>query len=69
MKIWLQDVEREKAARLELETTARLQPSIVPEQSPLARTKSAYENGTYCFTEKQKWKYVVYYVQKNLKKF
>ncbi|KAK1436853.1 hypothetical protein QVD17_02637 [Tagetes erecta] len=40
-----QDIEREKAARLELETTARLQPSIVPEQSPLARTKSAYENG------------------------
>ncbi|KAJ0929392.1 putative TATA element modulatory factor 1, TATA binding protein [Helianthus annuus] len=40
-----QDIEREKAARLELETTTRLQTSIVPEQSPLARTKSAYENG------------------------
>ncbi|KAI3773361.1 hypothetical protein L1987_47888 [Smallanthus sonchifolius] len=40
-----QDIEREKAARLELETTARLQTSIVPEQSPLTRTKSAYENG------------------------
>ncbi|KAI3512613.1 hypothetical protein L1887_19929 [Cichorium endivia] len=40
-----QDIEREKAARLELETTARLQSSIVPEQSPITRTKSAYENG------------------------
>ncbi|CAI9267511.1 unnamed protein product [Lactuca saligna] len=40
-----QDIEREKAARLELETTARLQSSIVPEQSPIARTKSSYENG------------------------
>ncbi|KAF5808059.1 putative TATA element modulatory factor 1, TATA binding protein [Helianthus annuus] len=40
-----QDIEREKAARLELETTTRLQNSIIPEQSPLARTKSAYENG------------------------
>ncbi|KAK9069750.1 hypothetical protein SSX86_010144 [Deinandra increscens subsp. villosa] len=47
-----QDIEREKAVRLELETTARLQTSIVPEQSPLTRTKSAYENGKYCLTKK-----------------
>ncbi|XP_071686253.1 golgin candidate 5-like [Rutidosis leptorrhynchoides] len=40
-----QDIEREKAARVELETTARLQSSIVPEPSPLARTRSSYENG------------------------
>ncbi|XP_024972266.1 golgin candidate 5-like isoform X2 [Cynara cardunculus var. scolymus] len=40
-----QDIEREKAARLELETTTRLQSSIVPEQSPITRTKSSYENG------------------------
>ncbi|KAL8252369.1 hypothetical protein R6Q59_036062 [Mikania micrantha] len=44
-ELLLQDIEREKAARLELETTARLQASIVPEQSPLTRTKSAFENG------------------------
>ncbi|PWA78806.1 golgin candidate 5 [Artemisia annua] len=40
-----QDVEREKAARLELEKAAHLQSSIVPEQNPIARTKSAFENG------------------------
>ncbi|XP_024980144.1 golgin candidate 5-like [Cynara cardunculus var. scolymus] len=36
-----QDIEREKAARLELEKTA----SAVPEQNPIARTKSSFENG------------------------
>ncbi|KAL4559982.1 hypothetical protein LXL04_032130 [Taraxacum kok-saghyz] len=40
-----QDIEREKALRMELETTARIQSSIVPEQNPLSRTKSTYENG------------------------
>ncbi|PWA61837.1 TATA element modulatory factor 1 TATA binding protein [Artemisia annua] len=40
-----QDVEREKAARLELEKAAHLQSSAVPEQNPIARTKSAFENG------------------------
>nr|XP_043635693.1 golgin candidate 5-like [Erigeron canadensis] len=44
-ELLLQDIEREKAARLELETTIRLQPSILSEPSPLARTKSSYENG------------------------
>ncbi|PWA99309.1 golgin candidate 5 [Artemisia annua] len=39
------DVEREKAARLELEKAAHLQSSVVPEQNPIARTKSAFENG------------------------
>ncbi|PWA48639.1 golgin candidate 5 [Artemisia annua] len=40
-----EDVEREKAARLELEKAAHLQSSVVPEQNPIARTKSAFENG------------------------
>ncbi|XP_076921572.1 golgin candidate 5-like [Bidens hawaiensis] len=40
-----QDIEREKAAHLELETAARLQTSVAPDQNPLARTKSAFENG------------------------
>ncbi|KAJ9537484.1 hypothetical protein OSB04_030217 [Centaurea solstitialis] len=36
-----QDIEHERAARLELEKTA----SAVPEQNPIARTKSGFENG------------------------
>ncbi|KAI3716331.1 hypothetical protein L6452_23592 [Arctium lappa] len=36
-----QDIERERTARLELEKTA----SAVPEQDPIARTKSSFENG------------------------
>ncbi|GJV36882.1 golgin candidate 5 [Tanacetum coccineum] len=40
-----QDVEREKAARLELEKAVHLQSSAVPEQNSIARTKSAFENG------------------------
>ncbi|GKB99454.1 golgin candidate 5 [Tanacetum coccineum] len=40
-----QDIERERATRLELETTARQQSSIASEPSPLARTKSLYDNG------------------------
>ncbi|GJX40968.1 calcium/proton exchanger [Tanacetum coccineum] len=39
------DIERERATRLELETTARQQSSIASEPSPLARTKSLYDNG------------------------
>ncbi|CAK9161500.1 unnamed protein product [Ilex paraguariensis] len=39
-----QEVEREKAARLELERTARLQSSAVADQSPISK-KSAVENG------------------------
>ncbi|CAK9174584.1 unnamed protein product [Ilex paraguariensis] len=39
-----QEVEREKAARLELERTARLQSSAVSDQSPRTK-KSAFENG------------------------
>ncbi|GKB68243.1 golgin candidate 5 [Tanacetum coccineum] len=40
-----QDIERERATRLELETTAHQQSSIASEPSPLARTKSLYDNG------------------------
>nr|GEV18867.1 golgin candidate 5 [Tanacetum cinerariifolium] len=40
-----QDVEREKAARLELEKAAHLQSSAVSEQNSITRTKSAFENG------------------------
>ncbi|PWA72335.1 golgin candidate 5 [Artemisia annua] len=40
-----QDIERERATRLELETTARQQSSSASEPSPLARTKSLYDNG------------------------
>ncbi|XP_051147757.1 golgin candidate 5 [Andrographis paniculata] len=42
-----QDLEREKAARLEQENAARLQAPVAPDQSPLTRHKSAsYENGS-----------------------
>ncbi|KAK3027060.1 hypothetical protein RJ639_040892, partial [Escallonia herrerae] len=40
-----QEMEREKAARLELERTSRLQSSAVSDQSPLTKQKSAFENG------------------------
>ncbi|GMP34907.1 hypothetical protein CsSME_00007581 [Camellia sinensis var. sinensis] len=40
-----QEIDKEKAARLELERTARLQPSTVPDQSPITRRKSGFENG------------------------
>ncbi|KAI7985662.1 Golgin candidate 5 [Camellia lanceoleosa] len=40
-----QEIDREKAARLELERTARLQPSTVSDQSPITRQKSGFENG------------------------
>ncbi|XP_059641956.1 golgin candidate 5 [Cornus florida] len=40
-----QEVDREKAARLELERTVRLQSSAVPDQIPITRHKSAFENG------------------------
>lgn len=40
-----QDIEREKAARLELEKTPRLQVSTVPGQGSIAKTKSIPENG------------------------
>ncbi|KAI7986853.1 Golgin candidate 5 [Camellia lanceoleosa] len=39
-------LQQEKAARLELERTARLQPSTVSDQSPITRQKSGFENGT-----------------------
>ncbi|PWA42750.1 Adenosine deaminase/editase [Artemisia annua] len=39
------DLKREKAARLKLEKAAHLQSSVVPEQNPIARTNSAFENG------------------------
>ncbi|GMQ08606.1 hypothetical protein CsSME_00052259 [Camellia sinensis var. sinensis] len=41
-----QEIDREKAARLELERTAHLQPSTVSDQSPITRQKSGFENGT-----------------------
>ncbi|XVF26777.1 hypothetical protein REPUB_Repub14bG0047800 [Reevesia pubescens] len=40
-----QEVEREKAARLDLERTARVHSTAVSEQAPLARHNSALENG------------------------
>ncbi|KAI8019698.1 Golgin candidate 5 [Camellia lanceoleosa] len=40
-----QEIDKEKAARLELERTARLQPSTIPNQSPITRRKSGFENG------------------------
>ncbi|XVF74566.1 hypothetical protein PTKIN_Ptkin13bG0120000 [Pterospermum kingtungense] len=41
-----QEVEREKAARLELERSARLHSTVVSEQAPIARHNSALENGS-----------------------
>ncbi|KAL6497022.1 hypothetical protein OROGR_028951 [Orobanche gracilis] len=41
-----QELNREKAARLDQETAARLQAPVIPEQIPLTRRKSAaFENG------------------------
>ncbi|XP_057505132.1 golgin candidate 5-like [Actinidia eriantha] len=40
-----QEIDREKAARLELERTARLQSSSVSDQSPIRKHKSGFENG------------------------
>ncbi|GFZ11786.1 golgin Putative 5 [Actinidia rufa] len=39
------EIDREKAARLELERTAHLQPSTVSNRSPITRQKSGFENG------------------------
>ncbi|KAH7865559.1 hypothetical protein Vadar_008249 [Vaccinium darrowii] len=41
-----QEIDREKAARLELERTARLQSSAVPERSPITKQRSGIENGS-----------------------
>ncbi|KAG5537711.1 hypothetical protein RHGRI_024984 [Rhododendron griersonianum] len=41
-----QEVDREKAARLELERAARLQSSAVPERSPITKQRSGIENGS-----------------------
>ena len=41
----LQEVEREKAAQLDLERTARVQSTTVSEQAPIARHNSGLENG------------------------
>ena len=43
--ILLQEVEREKAARLDLERTVRVHSTAVSEQAPIARHNSALENG------------------------
>ncbi|XP_031104915.1 golgin candidate 5 [Ipomoea triloba] len=40
-----QELEREKAARLDQERAARVQPSVGPDQSPIARQRSGFENG------------------------
>uniref|UniRef100_A0A5B7A297 TATA element modulatory factor 1 TATA binding domain-containing protein n=1 Tax=Davidia involucrata TaxID=16924 RepID=A0A5B7A297_DAVIN len=40
-----QEIDREKAARLELERTAHLQSSAVSDQSPITKHKSTFENG------------------------
>ncbi|KAI3463325.1 hypothetical protein Pfo_019988 [Paulownia fortunei] len=41
-----QELEREKAARLDQERAASIQSSLIPDQSPIARQKSAaFENG------------------------
>ncbi|XVE52075.1 hypothetical protein DITRI_Ditri02bG0091900 [Diplodiscus trichospermus] len=40
-----QEVEREKAARLDLERTARVHSAAVSEQAPIARHNSSLENG------------------------
>ncbi|CAH8258850.1 unnamed protein product [Arabidopsis lyrata] len=39
------DLEREKASRLDLERTARINSSAVSEQLPIARQNSSFENG------------------------
>uniref|UniRef100_A0A0D3CVI1 Major facilitator superfamily (MFS) profile domain-containing protein n=1 Tax=Brassica oleracea var. oleracea TaxID=109376 RepID=A0A0D3CVI1_BRAOL len=39
------DLEREKATRLDLERTARINPSTASEQLPISRQNSTYENG------------------------
>lgn len=39
------DLEREKASRLDLERTARINSSTVSEQLPISRQNSTYENG------------------------
>ncbi|MFS8000172.1 hypothetical protein Hanom_Chr12g01175221 [Helianthus anomalus] len=41
----IQDIEREKAARIELEKTSRHQVSTVPGHSPIAKTKFVSANG------------------------
>ncbi|OMO66672.1 Sugar/inositol transporter [Corchorus olitorius] len=41
-----QEVDKERAARLDLEKTARLHPVAVSEQAPIARHNSALENGS-----------------------
>lgn len=41
----LQEVEREKAARLDLERTARVHSTAVSEQAPIERHNSGFENG------------------------
>ncbi|XAR67703.1 hypothetical protein NMG60_11002578 [Bertholletia excelsa] len=40
-----QEIDKEKAARLELERSSRLQASTVSDQSPMTRRKSGVENG------------------------
>ncbi|PSS07425.1 Golgin candidate like [Actinidia chinensis var. chinensis] len=40
-----QEIDREKAARLELERTARLPSSTVSDQNPITKNKSGFENG------------------------
>ncbi|GFZ04171.1 golgin Putative 5 [Actinidia rufa] len=40
-----QEIDREKAARLELERTARLPSSAVSDQNPITKNKSGFENG------------------------
>lgn len=41
----LQELEREKAARLDQERAARTPSSFVPDQSPIMKQKSGIENG------------------------
>ncbi|KAH9605731.1 hypothetical protein KSS87_008918 [Heliosperma pusillum] len=41
-----QDLEREKAAKLDLEKAASVQSASLVEQSPTSKNKSAFENGT-----------------------
>ncbi|CAK7356713.1 unnamed protein product [Dovyalis caffra] len=40
-----QEIERERAARLELERTARIHSAAASDQTPIARSNSAFENG------------------------
>ncbi|KAF9690127.1 hypothetical protein SADUNF_Sadunf01G0163600 [Salix dunnii] len=40
-----QEIEREKAARLDLERTARVHSTSASDQTPIARSNSAFENG------------------------